>query len=549
MTTTTLLRIPLAQLQESPLNPRKHYDQEALQQLADSLTASGQITPITVRPARNGKGGYEIAAGHRRSRAAALAGLTELEAKVREDLRDDDAAFIEILNVENLQRDDLHPLEEAQGFRTLMEKAGYDIPKIAARIGKSTKYVYDRIKLLQLIPEAQQLFLDGRFEAGHAILLARLSPKDQARAIGDPDDRHNFADNRIGGLFQPEHIEAATDTELELNDPRKAVSVREFQGWIDRTVRFRPEEMDPVLFPETATTLTQAIQEKEKVVKITREYRVPDEARDEKERTYGSNSWKRADGVAEEPDYGGDRQPGTPCDYSVVGLVVAGRGRGEAFKVCIAKKKCAVHWAQEQKEAARRAREAERDNKAGAAPKPVKVDPDVLPSELQEKWEREELAARAKSLVVPALKAVIAELKIADEICWNFATNTLYLDSWNPVGKVGYSRRGGTRFEQELEPLIASHLPGKFDRSILDPKDGPGARTALAFKVWVARDADGFDAAIDKAVEGRWKAHRAAEKKAAPPAQTSAKSAGKAKAKGKKLAGDVRRAKKKKAAK
>jgi ParB/RepB/Spo0J family partition protein len=550
-----LLTIRLDELHESPLNPRTHYDEVALKQLAESLQASGQITPITVRVSRNGRGGYEIAAGHRRRRAAMLAGLTHLEAKVRDDLTDDDAGFIEILNIENLQRDDLHPLEEAQGFRTLMEKAGYDIPKIAARIGKSVKYVYDRLKLLQLIKPAQQLFLDGRFEAGHAILLARLSPGDQERAIADNDQRFG----RIGGLFQDEHVAEGLELELE-EEPRKAVSVREFQGWIQENVRFKPDQVAQADlqfdFPNTAAKLTDAAENKLKVVKITREYRVPDEARDEKERTYGEQSWMRADG---EPDRDDDK-PSKTCDRSVVGLVVAGPGRGEAFLVCINKKKCAVHWPEQVKaeqrratEAAKRESVAAKGNGKAAPAKAPKVDPTVLPDELRAKWVKEELEARVVKALVPEIKSVITEIKLSDEICWNLITGGDFnLYGWNKVGKRGGPSRW-TRYRDDIEELALPHLPGKFSHDIRNPKDGAAARTAFAVEIWFARDLGNLDQVLDAAIESRWKAHRAAQvkaetAKASPTVQTSAKSPTKTKAKGKKLAGDVRRAKKRKAA-
>lgn len=343
MTATALKSIPLAELHESAHNPRTIFDAKEMAELAESMRVSGQLTPLLVRPHPNGKGGYEIAAGACRRRVAASAGLTHLDAIVR-DL--DDATFVEFVNVENRQRNNLHALDEARGFADWMHTAGLKIPEIASRIGLSTKYVYDRIKLLQLIPAAKTLFLAGRFEAGHAILLARLSKEDQARAIGDPSDRHNFSDFRIGGLFQPEHI--TDEPGLELEAPRKACSVREFQAWINDHVRFVPEKSDlPNLFPETLAALHAAKEEDLKVIKITRDYRVPDDAKDPKERTYGEASWKRADG----------QEKSKLCEYAVLGIVVAGPGRGDPFKVCVEKKKCEVHWGKERREREQAARQ------------------------------------------------------------------------------------------------------------------------------------------------------------------------------------------------
>ncbi len=348
-----LQRIPLAELHESPLNPRQHYDPAALDELMDSLLSGGQLTPITVRPRKGG--GYEIGAGHRRYRAAKLAAaqhaagaahaqLGELLAVVR-DL--EDRAFIELLNIENLQRDDLHPLEEAQGFRDLMEKVGYDIRKLAARTGKSESYVYDRLKLLRLIKPAQKLFRQGKFTAGHAILLARLSTQDQARAI-DLDGIEHW---RLTGLFTVEHAhgDGALDTG-EDDTAVKPVSVREFADWIDDHVRFVPEKEDlPSLFPETGRTLKAAAEAEEKVVKITHDYRVPDDAKPDegpgsKERVYTAVSWKRADGEVWEDPRTLHRGKSKTCEHAVTGVIVIGPGRGQAFKVCVAKDKCGVHW-------------------------------------------------------------------------------------------------------------------------------------------------------------------------------------------------------------
>src|ERR1041385_9023070 len=221
-----LRRIPLEEIQEAPLNPRSRYDERPLHELAESMLSSGQLTPIIVRPnphKRVGVGAsYELAAGHRRYRAAKVAwqlskegahyrGLDCLTAIVRPL---DDKTFIEVLNIENLQRDDLHPLEEAQGFKDLMEKAGYDVAKIAARVGRSTRYVYDSLTLLKLTPAAKQLFLDGAFERGHAILLARLSPSDQARALGDPKDVANGGYRGDSLLLEPDR---GADDELPLH--------------------------------------------------------------------------------------------------------------------------------------------------------------------------------------------------------------------------------------------------------------------------------------------------------------------------------------------
>jgi len=176
--TTEFQMIKLSDLHESKHNVRKHFNPEAMARLTESVRQHNIITPFVVRPNADG---YEIAAGHRRFRAATEVGLAEVPAIVREMT---DTEFLEVLTIENLQREDIHPLEEADGYRALMQPpASYDVEAIAAKIDKSVAYVYARLKLAELIDDARKAFLDGKITAGHAILLARLQPKDQAEAL------------------------------------------------------------------------------------------------------------------------------------------------------------------------------------------------------------------------------------------------------------------------------------------------------------------------------------------------------------------------------
>jgi ParB/RepB/Spo0J family partition protein len=322
----TFRNIPIALLREAAQNPRQHFDPKKLEELTASIKAHGVRTPLLVRPNANEHEGYEIGAGHRRYRAALAAGLAEVPAVIRPM---GDTEFLELLTFENLQREDVHPLEEAEGYRALIRsKGGYDVAKIGERVGKSASYVYDRLKLLELTPPAQKLFRDGKLTAGHAILLARLSPADQARAIGKPGHGGSPLFEYENALWTPEE---ARGTEENL----KPISVRELQAWIDENVRFDPATVEPLLFPETALTLA-AVQEKaEKIVAITHEGGVGGVAKGEK--TYSPWEWKRADGA----------HGSKVCEEAVTGVVVIGPGRGRAFKVCIAKERCKKHWAEE----------------------------------------------------------------------------------------------------------------------------------------------------------------------------------------------------------
>lgn len=174
--------IPIEKIHTSPLNPRHHVNLKAFRELVESIRKVGILTPLLVRPNASAGDGYEIAASHRHYNAAKEIDLQSIPAIIREM---DDIEFLEILTIENLQREDVHPLDEAQGYRTLMEKAGYDVAVIAAKVGKSESYVYQRLKLTELIPEAEKAFADEKITAGHAILIARLQPNDQKKVLED----------------------------------------------------------------------------------------------------------------------------------------------------------------------------------------------------------------------------------------------------------------------------------------------------------------------------------------------------------------------------
>jgi len=332
---TTLLMIPLGDLKQSDLNPRKRFDQSKIDELAASMREKGILQPIIVRSGTKVKDKWEIVFGARRFKAAEAAGIKMMPTIVR-DLTDTEVLEIQI--IENSQREDIHPFEEAEGYFALSRKPGYDAAKIASHIGRSEKYVYDRLKLLSLIAPARELFLDDKFTAGHAIMLARISPAQQKEII-NPDSDALFRDD----CGQYDYLLSEKEQE---NGALKCVSVREFQGWIDKHIRFDRVEVDKMLFPETSKTLNAAGEVREKVVPITEDHFLQPSAR-AKERTIGPQSWMRADG----------KMDTKTCEHSVTGVIVAGAGRGDAMKVCVAKEKCPVHWGQWQKDREKRAKQ------------------------------------------------------------------------------------------------------------------------------------------------------------------------------------------------
>ncbi|HMO65242.1 MAG TPA: ParB/RepB/Spo0J family partition protein [Verrucomicrobiota bacterium] len=167
-------RVPLADIVPSPLQPRKDFPPEALAELADSIRAQGILNPLVVR-ARGGR--YELIAGERRWRAAQLAGLAELPVLVREA---DDPTALELMLVENLQREGLNPLDEAQGFAELMARFGLTQEQAAQKVGRSRAGVANALRLLRLPAEVQGWVRDGRLSAGHAKVILGL-PGDDAQ--------------------------------------------------------------------------------------------------------------------------------------------------------------------------------------------------------------------------------------------------------------------------------------------------------------------------------------------------------------------------------
>ena len=172
--------VPIGILVESATNPRKRFDEKNLEELAASMRAQGILAPLLVRELEESK--YEVVAGARRLRAARLAELETVPVRV---VKLTDAESIEAQVVENLQREDIHPLEESLGFKSLLQlgEPTYTIASIAARAGKSEAYVQGRIKLAELIPSVAEAFLKDTIAIGHALLIAKLPDSQQQEAF------------------------------------------------------------------------------------------------------------------------------------------------------------------------------------------------------------------------------------------------------------------------------------------------------------------------------------------------------------------------------
>lgn len=197
--------LPIGDLVESKTNPRRHFDEAKLRELAQSAKEHGILEPLLVRP-KNGK--HEIVAGARRYRAAKIAELVTLPVRIMEL---GDAQALEIQVIENLQREDVHPLEEAEGYARLLKSGAYNADQLAAKVGKDRSYIYKRIQLTELIEPLKGKFLEGKIQIGHALLLCRLR---------EPDQVHAAKDGLFGGY----------------GANREVVGVDRLRDWIEREV-------------------------------------------------------------------------------------------------------------------------------------------------------------------------------------------------------------------------------------------------------------------------------------------------------------------------
>jgi ParB family transcriptional regulator, chromosome partitioning protein len=178
--TSEYRELPITQLEECPLNPRRIVDDAALNELAASIKAQGLLLPVLVRPVAPDK--FQVVAGKRRYRASQRAGVKTVRSEIRELT---DAQCIEIAIVENLQRRDVHPLEEAQAFHALLHTEGlnYTIETVAAKAGKGPAFIAQRLKLVDLVPSIAEAFLADQICVGHALEIAKLPQAEQEKAF------------------------------------------------------------------------------------------------------------------------------------------------------------------------------------------------------------------------------------------------------------------------------------------------------------------------------------------------------------------------------
>lgn len=236
----TATRIPLEMIHPSPSNPRKTFDPAALQELATSIVEHGVVQPIKVRPHPTlNHGSYELVIGERRWRASKLAKVTDIPAIV-EDLTE--TQVLEQQLVENTQRVDVHPLEEADGYQQLLDHHGYTMESLVEKTGRSRAHLYGRLKLLELAPGPRKAFITGKIGAAIAEAIARIhAPKLQEEALTDVLGQGRWGDYEQAGV-DPGAI-APNDGQLPSEAPKfEPLSFRAAQALIRRKYHLKLAE-------------------------------------------------------------------------------------------------------------------------------------------------------------------------------------------------------------------------------------------------------------------------------------------------------------------
>lgn len=218
--------VPIERVFPNPDQPRRSFTPDQLEDLAASIKAKGVIQPIIVRARPSNKDEYEIVAGERRWRASQMAQLHDIPVLLREFT---DTEVLEVAIIENIQRADLNPVEEAMGYRQLMDKFGHTQEKLAEELGKSRSYLANLMRLLQLPDDVQELLVEGRISAGHA------------RALITSDDPSGLAKQVVAQGLSVRATEALTKKKPETN---KAGSTRASAGGVEKDADTKALEGD-----------------------------------------------------------------------------------------------------------------------------------------------------------------------------------------------------------------------------------------------------------------------------------------------------------------
>jgi len=230
-TTDGLTRVPVDHIAPNPLQPRSIFRPERLQELADSIKANGIIQPLVVRPH---DGRYQLVAGERRWRAAKLAGLAEVPVVVRHV---SDEQLLEITLVENIQREDLSPIEIARAFDRLSRELGLTHDQIAERTGKDRSTITNTLRLLKLPDDIQQLLAEHRLSMGHARAVLSLPTEELQRQVADKAVSQGLSVRQVEHLVQKMTSSRQPKPADEVVDPNVRAAIQQLEQALGTRVR------------------------------------------------------------------------------------------------------------------------------------------------------------------------------------------------------------------------------------------------------------------------------------------------------------------------
>jgi ParB family chromosome partitioning protein len=356
-------------IHESTTNPRRTFDEAKLYELAESIKHNGLIQPITVRPNNDG---FEIVTGARRYRASLLAEQFSVPARIVDI---NDAQAIEWQLVENSQRVDVHPYEEAQGFQRLLDIPGYDVAALVEKSGKSVSHIYARLSLLQLIPTVAEAFTEERITASHASLIARLPQEHQTTAFENcwrkdwqDAEPHLLPSKHLAAWIQANLYLALADAPFDREDSTlnpaagACVTCPRRSGY--NTSLFCDVQGDqcldaPCYHSKIEAHIEREIAARPDLVQIENGWR---NAKEKKPGAIQLAHVREIETVIENPD----AEPALPCEAAKTALIIYGKRIGTTLTICT-DRNCPVH---DPAAAARRAEEEEENPEPVMAPAP-----------------------------------------------------------------------------------------------------------------------------------------------------------------------------------
>jgi ParB family chromosome partitioning protein len=396
--------LPLDWLVVSPTNPRKTFDEDAMQELAASIRENGVLQPLLVRP--RAERSFEIVFGERRYRGAAMAEKETVPVCIREM---SDAQVLEAQLVENLQRQDVHPLHEAQGFAALLrlEEPKYSVELIAAKCGKSAGYVTSRLRLTELAPAAVEAFTKDEIGLGHALLLAKLQSQQQEEALTACWQESYTGGSKAKRILLPvRHLREWVEHNILLElaaapfSKEDATLVPEAGSCHDCPKRTGHNTLlfegiaaqhdscsDPACYAAKVDAhVKRTVAAKPKLVQITTAYGKPAEGSPVVPR----NQYVEIRQEKPKNKYQQDAAEYKTCKYTTEAIVADGTEKGELRKVC-ANPDCPIHHPKKQQR---------------------RANPDAATKAAQEKQQREETIANTTGIRVLAAIAAAVPVRL-----------------------------------------------------------------------------------------------------------------------------------------